>query len=228
MPQERTGREVAVLVSGGMDSAILCVDLLRQYARVFPIYVRFGLRWEEVELAHLRRFLQEADRPGLGRLTVLEEPVKEVYGAHWSVEGPDVPDAETPDEAVYLPGRNLLLVTKAAVWCRLRAVERLALGCLRGNPFPDSTPEFFRGIEEVVNRAMDGRLMLLRPFERLAKADVMLLGAGLPLQHTFSCLQPVGDRHCGACNKCAERRKGFREAGLTDLTPYASATPPRP
>src|SRR5262249_38292545 len=147
MPDDATSREVAVLVSGGMDSAVLCVDLLKRFSRVFPLYLRFGLRWEEVELSYLPRFLQGVRRPGLEPLAILEEPVADVYGEHWSLTGPSVPGADTPDEAVYLPGRNLLLIAKAAVWCRLRGVERLALGCLSSNPFPDSTPEFYETME---------------------------------------------------------------------------------
>lgn len=220
MPDDAVCHDLAVLVSGGVDSAILCVDSLRWATRVFPIYVRFGLRWEAVELAYLRRFLDEVERRGLEPLTILDEPVAEVYGSHWSVAGPSVPGAETPDEAVYLPGRNLLLVAKAAVWCRLRDVEGLALGCLQSNPFPDSTPEFYQTLEALVNQAMNGRLRLLRPFETLAKAEVLRRGSGLPLHHTFSCLRPEDGLHCGVCNKCAERRKGFREAGIADNTKY--------
>jgi 7-cyano-7-deazaguanine synthase len=221
----RPDNEVAVLSSGGIDSAILCVDLLREFARVHPLYVRFGLRWEEVELDGLRTFLDAVERPGLMPLHVLEEPVADVYGkAHWSTDGPDIPDAESADEAVYLPGRNLLLAAKASVWCRLREIDSLAFGSLRANPFPDSTPEFFAGLEAVVNRALGGRLRLLRPYDRLGKDEVLRRGADLPVQYTFSCLRPVGRRHCGECNKCAERRRGFRDAGRPDLTPYASAT----
>jgi 7-cyano-7-deazaguanine synthase len=220
-------RDVAVLASGGIDSAILCVDLLREFTRVHPLYVRFGLRWEEVELAGLGRFLQAAARPGLLPLHVLEEPVADIYGdAHWSTGGDDVPDAETADDAVYLPGRNLLLAVKASVWCRLRGIEALAFGCLSANPFSDSTPEFFRSLEDAVNRALGGRIRLLRPYERLAKEDVLRRGAGLPLQYTFSCLRPLGGLHCGACNKCAERRRGFLAAGWPDLIPHAPAATP--
>jgi 7-cyano-7-deazaguanine synthase len=218
------GRDAAVLVSGGVDSAVLYVDLLGEFDRVFPIYVRFGLRWESTELACVRSYLASvsATRPGLKPLTVLDEPVAQVYGGHWSTAGrPGVPGAETGDEAVYLPGRNVLLAAKAAVWCRLRGVETLALGTLQGNPFPDSTPGFFAELEAVLNRAMDGRLRIVRPYQRLAKAEVLRRGAGLPLHMTFSCLDPVDGRHCGACNKCAERRKAFREAGTIDQTPYA-------
>jgi 7-cyano-7-deazaguanine synthase len=213
---------VAVLVSGGSDSAILCVDLLRSYRRAFPLYVRSGLRWEEVELAHLRRFLGAAERPGLAQLHVLEEPVADLYGEHWSTQGA-VPGAETPDEAVYLPGRNVLLAAKAAVWCRLRGIETLAFGTLRGNPFPDSTPDFFHDLAAVLNRALGGRLEIIRPFESMSKVEVLRRGAGLPLHETFSCLNSVGGKHCGRCNKCAERRRGFLAVGIPDRTLYANS-----
>src|SRR2546423_735083 len=86
MPDPFPAGDVALLVSGGLESAFLCVDLLRRSSRVCPLYVRFGLRWEEVELAHLRRFLQAVARPGLGPLVVLDEPGGGVYDGHWSAE----------------------------------------------------------------------------------------------------------------------------------------------
>jgi 7-cyano-7-deazaguanine synthase len=208
------------LISGGLDSAILCVEMLREFRRVFPLYIQSGLRWEGVELASLRQFLAAINRPGLESLVVLDEPIAQVYGIHWSTGGTAVPGAATPDEAVYLPGRNLLLTTKAAVWCRLRGIETLALGSLGSNPFPDSTPAFFRNLEGLLNQAMDGNLKLIRPFDRLHKTDVLLRGKDLPLHLTFSCINPIEGRHCGKCNKCAERKIGFAAAAVPDLTTY--------
>jgi 7-cyano-7-deazaguanine synthase len=210
----------AALVSGGLDSAILCVDLLRQFPRVVPIYIRSGLRWEDAEIAALRRFLAELGDSRLERLVLLDEPIADVYGAHWSTIGEGIPGSETADEAVYLPGRNLLLTIKAAVWCRLRGVRTLALGSLGSNPFPDSTPEFFGKLEDLLNQAMGGGLRLIRPFATLHKAEVLSRGRHLPLHLTFSCIDPQHGRHCGRCNKCAERKKGFRDAEMTDRTPY--------
>lgn len=210
----------AALISGGLDSAILCVELLRDFRRVVPIYIQAGLRWEDAEIAALRRFLAGVERPGLGALELLDEPVADVYGAHWSTAGADVPGAESADVAVYLPGRNLLLTVKAAVWCRLRGVEALALGSLSSNPFADSTPGFFADLEGLLNRAMAGHLRLIRPFAALHKAEVLALGRDLPLHLTFSCIDPIDGNHCGRCNKCAERKKGFRDAGIRDLTAY--------
>src|SRR5262249_33883599 len=134
--------------------------------------------------------------------------------------GSVVPGADTDDSAVYLPGRNLLLAVKAAVWCRLRNVETLALGSLGSNPFPDSTTGFFQALERLLNDAMNGQLRLIRPFDRLHKCDVLRRGRGLPLELTFSCINPINGLHCGECNKCAERKNGFREAGLVDHTAY--------
>jgi 7-cyano-7-deazaguanine synthase len=211
----------AALVSGGLDSAILCVDLLRDFPRVAPLYIRSGLRWEHAEIAALRRFLREVGDDRVDPPVLLDEPIADVYGAHWSTIGEDIPGAETADEAVYLPGRNLLLTVKASVWCRLRGATTLALGSLGSNPFPDSTPGFFKRLEDLLNEAMDGSVRLVRPFASLHKDEVLRRGRHLPLHLTFSCIDPVDGRHCGRCNKCAERKKGFLDAGIPDLTTYA-------
>lgn len=224
MHDDSNGRDVAVLASGGIESAVLCVYLLREFARVFPLYVRFGLRWEGVEEDRLRGFLARAARPGLMPIQILDEPVGDLYGAtHWSTRGHSVPGADTADEAVYLPGRNLLLGSKAAVWCGLRGVDRLAFGCLQSNPFADSSPEFFAGFEHVVNRALGTNLRTIRPFAHMHKTQVIHQGIALdlPLGQTFSCIQPVDNLHCGSCNKCAERRAAFEGAGVPDPTAYA-------
>jgi len=224
MAEEINTDQVAVLVSGGIESAILAVDLTKHFSRVHPIYIQFGLRWEPVELDHLKRFLLAVERERLASLTILQEPVAEVYDTHWSVGDGAVPDENTPDEAVYLPGRNLLFLTKASVWCHLRGVNRVALGSLGTNPFQDSTPAFFDAMEAVANRALGGTLRVLRPFDQMHKEEVLKRGKGLPLQHTFSCLSPVNGFHCGRCNKCAERRHGFLKAGMADPTDYAKAS----
>ncbi len=212
--------ELAVLVSGGLDSAILLGEALRSCSAVHPLYVRHGLSWEPVELSHLRRFVEAAHAPALRPLSVLEMPVADLYGDHWSVTGRGVPGADTPDEAVFLPGRNVLLLSKAMLWCHLRGVPAVALAPLESNPFPDATPAFFADFERVVNQAVDGSVRVLRPYLGLTKTAVMGRGRDLPLGLTFSCIRPVGGRHCGACNKCAERRRAFADAAIPDPTAY--------
>jgi len=222
---EKTSGTVCVLASGGADSSILLADLAERWDRVIPIYVRNGLVWEEAELYWLRRFLKAVARPSIGPLQILDLPMREVYGDHWSMTGRDVPDEASGWEEVYLPGRNLILLSKAAVYCGLNEFNAIALGPLKTNLFADSSTEFFSGFERLVERAMNRRFEILTPFSHLSKREVMVRGRSLPLELTFSCLKPLGNVHCGACNKCAERMGAFADAGIIDRTRYKNFAP---
>ncbi len=215
-----SGESLAVLISGGLDSAILLGEALKNQVIVHPLYIRHGLYWEETELRHLRNYLEALQTLALQPLQLLEMPVADLYGQHWSVTGRDVPDDDSPDAAVFLPGRNVLLLAKGMLWCHLHSVPRLALATLHSNPFPDATPEFFENYEKVVNSALGSAVQVLRPYAGLHKTEVMLRGVELPLELTFSCIRPVDGVHCGCCNKCAERRRAFADAGMVDRTVY--------
>jgi 7-cyano-7-deazaguanine synthase len=214
---------IGVLLSGGLDSSILLAHLARRGQRVQPIYVAGGLVWERAELAAARAMLARLHEARVGPLVVLQLPLADLYGAHWSTGTDGVPDANTPDEAVYLPGRNPLLLVKSRLWCQLNGIERLALGTLQNNPFADATPRFMANFAAVLDEAMSGRVALEQPLAALGKPEVLRLGADLPLELTLSCLAPQGGLHCGRCNKCHERRAAFAAAGLADPTDYARA-----
>lgn len=200
----------AVLFSGGVDSTVLAGWLLERVVRVQPIYVRAGLYWESAEEPAARQVLHEMRiRYGsrLARLKVLDLPVGDLYGEHWSTTGRNVPDETTEDEAVYLPGRNPLLLMKACLWCAGAGIRRLAIGTLSRNPFPDATTTFFRAFEQMFAEATGEEVEIIRPFAELDKNELLDLGHLLPLDQTFSCLAPIEGTHCGACNKCAERSR---------------------
>jgi 7-cyano-7-deazaguanine synthase len=222
-PHRRTRVSMAVLVSGGLDSCVLLGEL-SQCAKVHPLYVRNGLYWERAEIQWLRRFLTAVRGPAVAPLTVLELPMRDLYGRHWSVTGRRVPGARTHDRAVYLPGRNLILLTKAALQCHARGIDTIALAPLARNPFSDNTPKFFRLMERTLAAGIHWRGRILAPYLRVSKTEVIRRGAALrlPLELTLSCLRPSRSRHCGRCNKCAERQQAFRRAGINDPTSYAN------
>jgi 7-cyano-7-deazaguanine synthase len=228
MPSTVSSSTIGLLLSGGLDSGILLGYLLRRGYRVQPIYLRAGLYWERAELEALKLFLRAMKSDRMEPLQRLAMPLADVYGDHWSITGRGVPDAETADEAVYLPGRNAILLSKAAVWCRLHGIGQLALAVLGTNPFGDASSEFFRQFESAMDHALGGRVEILRPFGEMTKREVMETGRGLPLELTFSCIDPFPidsqhSLHCGRCNKCAERQEAFRSIGLSDATKYAPA-----
>jgi 7-cyano-7-deazaguanine synthase len=212
---------IGVLASGGLDSSILIGDLLRRGRRVQPFYVRTGVVWESAELTVLARFLAAISTDHLAKLVVLDLPLADLYGRHWSLTGAETPAADSPDEAVFLPGRNALLLVKPAVWCQLNDVRELALAPLGTSPFDDASAAFLRDFEAAMNRGSSSPVRLMRPFGEMNKLQVMALGPELPLELTFSCIAPVGSEHCGRCNKCAERQIAFKESGMEDRTHYA-------
>jgi len=213
---------LAILVSGGIDSAILLAESARVYPRVHPLYIRTGLYWEEDELKHLKRLLVAIESQSLQTLKILEQPVRDLYGDHWSLTGVDVPAAGTPDEDVYLPGRNVLLLAKSLLWCNLNGVPELAMAPLAANPFPDATPAFFAEFTGAVNKAVQGGVRVLRPYAHLRKSEILKRAAHLPLEDTFSCIRPTRGLHCGRCSKCYERQQGFRAAEIADPTTYGA------
>ena len=212
---------VVALTSGGLDSLVLVRTLLDDGADVWPVYVRCGVRWEAAELAWLRRWLARLPPRRLKPLGVVELPVGPLYGSHWSLTGRRVPSSGSRDAAVYLPGRNVLLIGVAATYAAQRGISRVALGTLNGNPFGDATPAFFRRYAQVLRQALGRPMRLEAPLRRLTKAQLIAAHPDAPYQLTSSCMAPVRRQHCGRCNKCAERRRAFRRAGAIDPTPYA-------
>lgn len=233
----------AVLLSGGVDSAVL---LAEEAARgdVQPVYVSVGLAWEDAERGTVVALLASpALRQRVRPLACLSVDMRDVYAAtHWAVVGKP-PRYHTPDEDVYLPGRNIVLLGKAAVYCAAAQIDRLVLGTLAHNPFPDATPDFRAALAHALTLGLAHNLEIDAPFAAASKAEVIRRGLalGVPFELTLSCMNPVMKRgrtpfsrdspdkgvrplfprHCGTCSKCRERHDAFVEAGVDDPTDYA-------
>jgi 7-cyano-7-deazaguanine synthase len=224
----------AVLLSGGLDSAVLVADEAAA-AEVQPIYVSVGLAWEAAEKAIVARFLASAPLQARGSrvrpLVSLSVDMRDVYAAtHWAMAGRP-PGYDTPDEDVYLPGRNVILLGKASIFCAASGIDRLVLGTLAHNPFPDATPAFRSAMAHALSLGLAHPPQIDAPSAGTSKADVIRRGAalGVPFDLTLSCMNPRQDPrnaasavHCGECSKCRERHDAFVEIGVADPTEYAS------
>jgi 7-cyano-7-deazaguanine synthase len=220
----RPSTTTAVLCSAGLDSAVLLAHEAARSA-VIPVYVSSGLSWEAEERAMLTRLLAA---PPLAAATspavVLESGLDDLYpDGHWAVTGRP-PAFDTPDEDVYLVGRNLVLLTRAAVLCAQRRLSRIALGILVGNPFPDATEAFFEAMSRALSLGLACPIEIASPFRDRSKAEVIARGRelGVPFELTLSCMSPRDGMHCGQCSKCRERRDAFRQAGIDDPARYAA------
>lgn len=237
----------AVLLSGGLDSAVLVADEASR-DEVQPVYVSVGLAWEAAERAMIARMLATPpfDRSGpvkaghsggVRALVALSVDMRDVYAAtHWAIEGRP-PAYHTPDGDVYLPGRNIVLLGKAGVFCGKAQIGRLVIGTLAHNPFPDATPEFRSAMARALTLGLGQPLQIEAPYAGMGKTEVIRRGValGVRFELTLSCMNPPREQaangareqsavHCGECSKCRERHEAFVDAGVPDPTIYRTMT----
>src|SRR3989344_4281573 len=219
---QKSGK-ACVLVSGGIESSVLLWDAASRYENVTPVYVQNHLRWEYAELFCLKNFLRHLKSDKLKSLEVIDLPINDLYGTHWSITGTKVPGANSKDEDVYLPGRNIALLAKVAIFAALQDIPSIEIGVLKSNPFSDGSKAFFAKISEVLSLGLNKEITVTAPFLKYRKEEVIMMGKRIPLEFTFSCINPKGYEHCGECNKCVERKKGFFAVGVFDKTKYKKA-----
>ena len=217
-----------VMLSGGLDSAVLAAQEARTYV-VHPVYVAGGLAWEEAEQQVITQLLSCPPFVGAAHLvkplTRLEFSMRDVYpDTHWALTG-RAPAYDTPDQDVYLQGRNIALLSKAAVYGATRSISRIVVAPLAGNPFPDATAHFFGALNTAFSIGLATPIEIVAPFAQLHKDEVVKLGAqlGVRFEFTLSCMNPSGTEHCGLCSKCRERRDAFQAAGIADPATYATS-----
>lgn len=212
-----------VLVSGGVESCVLLNEALAQYDKIQPLYIQNHLRWEDVEIFWLKKFLRNFKSLKIEPLKILELSMRDLYEGHWSLTGIKVPGAQSKDESVYLPGRNIMFLSKAAIFAAIHEIPVIEIGILKGNPFSDSSKAFLSKLSGILSMGLSYDIEIKAPFQKYRKEDVIDLGKKLPLECTFSCINPKGFEHCGECNKCVERKKAFFSVGMTDKTKYKKA-----
>jgi len=141
----------------------------------------------------------------------------------------DVPDghyAEDTMKITVVPNRNAIMLTIAYGIAAAQGDDAVATAVHGGDHFiyPDCRPLFTEAFDKMQRAALDGYadVALYTPFVQRTKADIVTEGArvGTPFAQTWSCYKG-GDRHCGRCGTCVERREAFDLAGVADPTDYA-------
>ena len=221
----RSGGKIVVLASGGLDSCVLLACTAEVALEVRPLFIRNGHPWEDAESAALHRFVNALAMPNIAAVAERSLPLRDLLDVHWGGAGYR-PGFSEGYRANFIPGRNLALLSVAALYAYIHGASAIALGSLAGNPYPDASPGFFSTFENLATEGLQHPLKILTPFAQLPKEEIIRIGEKLPLELTLSCVNPIDGEHCGnTCNKCAERQKAFALAGIADRTSYKN-TPP--
>lgn len=239
------GETAVVLFSGGLDSTtVLAIARAKGY-RIEALSFRYGQR-HSVELEVAGRI---AKRMGVARHAIADIDLT-IYGGSALTADIDVPkdrdvDATTDEIPVtYVPARNTIFLAHALALAETSGARNIFIGvnALDYSGYPDCRPAFIKAFQRLANLATkegveamaqgrDGLFQIQAPLMEMTKAEVIQQGVALGVDYgkTWSCYDPqpgTGDTadtpvHCGRCDSCQLRKKGFAEAGVADPTVYA-------
>lgn len=223
-------RKLAVaLISGGLDSYVSAASARADGYRLLALSIDYNQR-HQVELAAARRIATEL---GAERHIVLPLDLSQFGGSALTADIA-VPKAGVGDDipVTYVPARNTIFLSLALGWAEAAGARDLYIGvnALDYSGYPDCRPEFVAGFEKLAELAtkagVEGEPFRVRaPLVEMSKADIVREGMrlGLDLGLSWSCYDPApGGVHCGLCDSCRLRSKGFEDAGVEDPTRYAT------
>jgi len=217
-------QNVGVLTSGGVISLALLEYCSERFASVIPIYIQSGLRWEEAELFWLKKLLRGRKSGNVEPLTVLSLPLRDTYQANWSVTGVKVPSGKEQFKDIRLPGREILLLSKAAIFSALHGASTIAVGFSKSYRTNGHSDTLRTQIQTLISKSLNMPLSIIAPFEEKTREEVLFDMRNSGFDYSFSCLGPKGYQHCGECYKCHERKICFFKTGITDRTHYYKPT----
>ena len=218
------------LISGGLDSMVSAARAREDGHRLLALSIDYNQR-HQVELAAARRIAQML---GAERHVVLPLDLRAFGGSALTAEI-DVPKTGVGEDipVTYVPARNTIFLSLALGWAEAAGARDIYIGvnALDYSGYPDCRPEFIAGFERLAELAtkagVEGEPFHIRaPLQDMTKADIVREGLrlGLDLGMSWSCYDPApGGVHCGLCDSCRLRSKGFAEAGVPDPTAYAAA-----
>jgi 7-cyano-7-deazaguanine synthase len=219
-------RKAVVLVSGGMDSAVVLAMAREQGFDCHALSVSYGQR----HTSELAAAAELADLHGAEHKVVTVD-LRSIGGSALTA---DIAVPEAAGEGIpitYVPARNTIMLSIALGWAEVLGADDLFCGvnAVDYSGYPDCRPEFVEAFEKLANLATQAgveghRLQVHAPLIRMSKAQIALEGQrlGVDFSRTVSCYQADGQgRACGLCDACRLRAEGFAAAGLPDPTRYA-------
>ena len=225
---ETSPRKAVVLVSGGMDSAVVIAIARERGYQVHALSVAYGQRHD----AELEASERVARLLGAVEHKVVRVDLRSIGGSALTddIEVPLDSAGEGGIPVTYVPARNTIMLSIALgwaevlgssdIWCGVNAVDY--------SGYPDCRPAFIEAFEKLANVAtkagVEGAgIRIHAPLMAMGKADIAREGQrlGVDFSQTVSCYQADAQgRACGHCDACRLRAQGFREAGLADPTRY--------
>jgi len=220
-------KNAVVLLSGGMDSAVVVAIAREQGYAVHALSVSYGQR----HTSELDAATRVAAALGAAAHKTVNVDLRSIGGSALTddIEVPDAGGEGIP--VTYVPARNTIMLSVALGWAEVLGAADIFCGvnAVDYSGYPDCRPEFIDAFQTLANLAtkagVEGAgLRVHAPLQRMSKADIVREGErlGVDFGLTVSCYRADADgRACGHCDACRLRAAGFADAGVADPTRYA-------
>ncbi len=216
-------KKTVLIYSGGLDSTTLLYQLKAEGRDLKALSINYGQR-HSLELEYAKKVCAKL---GVEHRVADLSALKPLLGGSSQTDGTvDVPEGHYAAENMKLtvvPNRNMLMLSVAAAWAISEKADTIAYAAHAGDHaiYPDCRPEFVDALNGALALADWHNVQIERPFINITKGGIVKLGAqlGVPFAETWSCYKGK-EVHCGRCGTCVERLLAFKEAGVTDPTPY--------
>jgi 7-cyano-7-deazaguanine synthase len=227
-----SARKAVVLSSGGIDSTTAMAIARYEGFKIYSLSFFYGQR----HAFELQAAQKVANAIGVTEHRVINIDLKQIGGSSLT-DDIDVPKDRGEQEmtrgipVTYVPARNTIFLSFALAWAEVLKSSDIFIGvnAIDYSGYPDCRPEYIEAFERMANLAtkagVEGaaNIRIRAPLIRLTKAQIIQKGLELGVDYalTHSCYDPsLQGLACGKCDSCFLRRKGFKEAGVTDPTRY--------
>lgn len=212
--------KAVVILSGGLDSVTVLYWAQAQGYDVYALTFLYGQK-AEIEVTRAEEFTAEL---GIPHKIIDLSALREVYMGVTSLVDRNLAVTSEFTAPIIVPFRNGIFMSVAVAYADSIGAKRIFYGAQGGDAanYPDCRREFYKAFEKAAQLGTEKTIEIDAPFENVTKNMIIskALELGVPLERTWSCYNQ-GPIHCGLCESCLNRRRGFTEAGVVDPTKYS-------
>lgn len=223
-------KAIAIL-SGGLDSGVAMSSYVENY-EIYAITFDYGQKSIEAEIKASKAL---CDYYGISHKIIDLKWLGEISNSALNSEK-DIPkpkennldnldEAKESAKAVWVPGRNTVFTAIGCSYAESIGASKIIVGwdLEEANTFPDNSKEFLNRFNELIKTGSPDNIEVVAPLINLNKDEIVKLGEinNCPMHLTYSCYEG-GEIHCGKCESCMRRKRGFKNAGIKDRTKYES------
>ena len=212
-------KKCVVVLSGGPDSATVAYWAVQQGYQIYPITFNYG----QIALKETETAQKIAGKLGTCTKIINLSALKEIFSDVTCLCNKDIPLTEEFSSPIIVPFRNAIFLSAAVAYAVTVGASHIFYGAHGSDEpnYPDCRREFYEAFEKAARLGTETDLTITAPFNGYKKSELLkeAVKMGVPLELTWSCYRD-GEKHCGQCESCVNRKKAFNEAGLEDPTRY--------